>query len=65
VDTITLTWEQLEVLLDDFREWYECIWLGDTPLPNKWHQSAINYYLELMRADPCWPDRPPSVTMGG
>jgi hypothetical protein len=58
VDTVTVTWEQLLDVLDDFREWYEFEWLGEHELDDG-GMNAIDYFIQMRRKDPCWPDRPP------
>jgi len=63
MDKVELTWEQLSELLDEFRDWYEFEWLNDNmPIDDK-GMSAPDFYIQLRRKDPCWPDRPPAVTM--
>ena len=63
MDEVRLTWEQLSELLDEFRDWYEFEWLNENmPIDDK-GMSAPDFYIQLRRKDPCWPDRPPGVTM--
>jgi hypothetical protein len=60
-DMVNITWRQLWDVLDDFREWYEEEWLGDTILEDG-GMNAIDYFIWSRRLDPSWPDRPPQVS---
>lgn len=56
---ITITFNRLVEILDDFRDWYEFEWLGENVTDDK-GMSAPNYWVWLMRQDASWPDRTPN-----
>jgi len=58
-NSLTLTFNELCLLLDDFREWYEFEWLNDNREFDDYGMSAPNYWIAMKRQDPCWPDRMP------
>jgi len=55
-----ITWRHLAAVLEDFRDWYEFEWLGEKPIIDR-GMSAIQFYMQMKRKDPVWPDRPPEV----
>jgi len=63
VDKVEMTWEQLSELLDEFRDWYEMVWLSDFVHVDDRGMSAPDFYIQLKRKDPLWPNRPTGVTM--
>ena len=62
-DKITITWEQLFAILEDFRDWYDFEWIGGHKFDDG-GMNALDYYLQMKRRDPVWPDRPPDVLYG-
>jgi hypothetical protein len=56
--TVTISWAQLFAVLEDFRDWYEFEWLAEHWLDDG-GMNAIDFYLQMRRKDPVWPDRPP------
>lgn len=58
-----ITWRQLSAILEDFRDWYEFEWLGSAEFEDG-GMTAIDYYLQMKRKYPVWPDRPPEALYG-
>jgi len=62
--TFSISLLQLWSILEDFRDWYEFEWLSAHKLDDDGIIDAIDYYLQMKRKDPVWPDRPPDVLYG-